>query len=106
MTPTTRISQLYADGEREDAVSLAREVLRNDKVEAVEFNEDNVVVRTRYFEGRHPITGENDDGIVVDPRGEWWVRDDQSVRFTTFSLYDNVFAALERAEQDKQPARG
>lgn len=95
-----RLRSLLDAGDREDAVSLAKEALKNDRVERVEFTEDSVEVTTGHFQGSHDITGWKDEEVVVEKHGEYTLRDDDSFSFKTLGIYDNVLAAIQDAERE------
>lgn len=95
-----RLRSLLAAGDREDAVSLAKEALKNDRVEHVAFTEDAVAIETRHFQGSHDISGWKDEEIVVEKHGEYSLRDDTTFSFTTLGIYDNVLNAIQDAERE------
>lgn len=95
-----RLRSLLDAGDREDAVSLAKEALKNDRVEDVAFTDDAVDVTTGHFQGRHDITGWKGDEVVVEKHGEYELRADDAFSFTTLGIYDNVLAAIQEAERD------
>lgn len=95
-----RLRSLLDAGDREDAVSLAKEALKNDRVDQVEFTDDTVEITTRHFHGSHDITGWKGDEVVVEKHGEYVLREDDEFSFTTLGIYDNVLAAIQDAERE------
>jgi|GEM_PF-5886447 len=95
-----RLRSLLDAGDREDAVSLAKEALKNDRVDRVEFTEDAVEVTTGHFHGRHDITGWKGEEVVVEKHGEYSLRDDDAFSFKTLGIYDNILAAIQDAERE------
>lgn len=95
-----RLRSLIDAGDREDAVSLAKEALKNDRVEDVSFTEDAVEITTRHFAGHHAITGWKGDEVVVEKHGEYSLRADDAFSFKTLGIYDNVLDAIQDAERE------
>lgn len=95
-----RLRSLVDAGDREDAVSLAKEALKNDRVSNVEFTENTVEITTRHFQGTHTITGWKGDEVVVEKHGHYELREDDAFSFKTLGIYDNVLAAIQDAERD------
>lgn len=95
-----RLRSLLAAGDREDAVSLAKEALKNDSVERVEFTDASVDITTSHFHGSHEITGWKGQEVVVEKHGEYSLRDDDAFSFTTLGIYDNILAAIQDAERE------
>lgn len=98
-----RLRSLIEAGDREDAVSLAKEALKNDRVEEVVFTDESVDVTTGHFNGRHDITGWKGDEVVVEKHGEYTLRADDSFSFKTLGIYDNVLDAIQDAERGTEP---
>ena len=98
-----RLRSLIEAGDREDAVSLAKEALKNDRVEEVLFTDESVDVTTGHFNGRHDITGWKGDEVVVEKHGEYTLRADDSFSFKTLGIYDNVLDAIQDAERGTEP---
>jgi hypothetical protein len=94
-----RLRSLLDAGDREDAVSLAKEALKNDRVEEVEFTRESVDVTTRHFVGTHDITGWKGEEVVVEKHGTYALRADDTFSFDTLGIYDNVLAAIQDAER-------
>ena len=97
-----RLRSLLEAGDREDAVSLAKEALKNDRVERVVFTDETVDITTGHFNGRHDITGWKGDEVVVEKHGEYTLREDDGFSFTTLGIYDNILDAIQDAERETE----
>lgn len=98
-----RLHSLIEAGDREDAISLAKEALKNDRVERVAFTDETVDITTRHFTGSHEITGWKGDEVVVEKHGVYTLREDDAFSFTTLGIYDNVLDAIQDAERGTEP---
>lgn len=104
MDVQSRIRTLYADGQRREAARLAREALKNEPVVGVDVDAESVTVETEHFVGEHGVVGWEDGEIVVAEDGDYWLKRDPDVSFSTSDVYDNVFDAIEAADEGRPAA--
>ena len=75
MVATDRIAELCAQGEREMAETLAREVLKNDDLVDISVEGDEVIVETDMFIGTHAVE-EGPKRPTMHERGEYELKHD------------------------------
>lgn len=99
-----RVQSLYREGQREEAVSLARASLQNDEVTGVVLGEDAVRVETTNFVGTQTVAEWDGGEVVLGDDGRYQLRDDDAIEFSTHTVYDNVFDAIDAADDGDGPS--
>ena len=90
MVAIDRIAELCAQGEREMAETLAREVLKNDDLVDISIEGGEVIVETDMFIGTHAVE-EGPDRPTMHEQGEYELkRDDVQLVITTHQTDDEV----------------
>lgn len=85
-----RIESLLETGNRDQATTLAREVVKLTNDVSIDFRPSCIVVETPHFEGTHDYAIEKGE-LVIAERGEYRYRSDEhQFRFAVYSLNPSV----------------
>lgn len=88
-----RLCNLCQQGERSQAESLAKAVLKNEPVQEVVVDETHVHVDTPRFHGVHRLTTDRQGSVAVHVRGEYMYKSDTvKLSFSTATMNQQAHA--------------